>query len=131
MSVLLETDLTEYARQCTLQRRRYEECVQEAQKSGMNQSTAATACLINQSPAETLTENRKFDECTELATQGSVVDLLGMSVEPLPWNDKQYALDDASNEVTEHQWHGDRSQSAQQHVASSARNAKPVSYGAP
>lgn len=123
MSVLFKTDLAEYARQCTLQRRRYEECVQNAQKSGMNQSIATSACSIDQAS--------DLDGCPERIMQGSVVDLLELSVEPL-WEDKQVALDDAGNGQPEEQpWHGDRSHSVQQTASATRKGASSVSYGAP
>jgi hypothetical protein len=125
MSVLCKTDLAEYARQCTLQRRRYEECVQNAQQSGMNESIATSACSID--PASAL------DRYPEPAMQGSVIDLLELSVEPSVWEDKQVALDDAGNrQPEEQQWHGDRSHYVQQQIASATRkSASSVSYGAP
>jgi hypothetical protein len=125
MSVLFKTDLAEYARQCTLQRRRYEECVQNAQQSGMDQTTAASACSIE--PASDL------DGYPERTMQGSLIDLLGLSVEPSVWEDKQVALDDAGKGQPEEQpWHGDRSHSIQQQTTSATRKgASSVSYGAP
>jgi hypothetical protein len=124
MSVLFKTDLAEYARQCTLQRRRYEECVQNAQQSGMNESIATSACSIDQAS--------NLDGYPERTMQGSVVDFLGLSVEPL-WEDKQTVLDDAGNGQPEEQpWHGDRSHSIQQQTTSATRKgASSVSYGAP
>lgn len=125
MSVLFKADLAEYARQCTLQRRRYEECVQQAQKSGMDQSTATSACSIDQA--------RDLDGYPERTMQGGVVDLLELSVEPSVWEDKQVALDDAGNGQPEEQpWHGDRSHSVHQPTASATRKGtSSVSYGAP
>lgn len=125
MSVLYKTDLTEYARQCTLQRRRYEECIQNAQQSGMDQSIAASACSIGQAS--------DLDGYPERTMQGSLADLLELAVEPSVWEDKQVALDDAGNEQPEEQpWHGDRSHSVQQPTASATREGiSSVSYGAP
>ncbi|HEY9894452.1 MAG TPA: hypothetical protein V6D34_03430 [Candidatus Sericytochromatia bacterium] len=124
MSVLFKTDLAEYARQCTLQRRRYEECVQNAQQSGMNESIATSACSIDQAS--------NLDGYPERTMQGSVVDFLGLSVEPL-WEDKQTVLDDAGNGQPEEQpWHGDRSHSIQQQTTSATRKGgSSVSYSAP
>ncbi|XHX78246.1 MAG: hypothetical protein RBJ76_28100 [Stenomitos frigidus ULC029] len=124
MSVLYETDLTEYARQCTLQRRRYEECVQNAQGS-IDQSAAIAACSINQAS--------DVNECLDHTMQGCVIDCLELSVEPLAWEDKQPSLSAAGNEPRqERQWQDDRSPFTQPHSAGAMRkNVSPVSYGAP
>lgn len=137
MSVLLKkdlakTDLTEYARQCTLQRRRYEECVQEAQRSGMTQATAASACSIAHADIEVPTETTASNEGAEQPAHSCLADLLGLSVEPLAWDDQQVAAPTQNNGVTETpQWRGNRAQSTQQPTSSVPKNVSSVSYGAP
>lgn len=127
MSLPFETDLTEYARQCTLQRRRYEECAQ-AQQSNTAQTASTDAAT--QAAAAPLTETGALDESTEQALQGCVVDLLETSAEPLAWNGKAL-LQDASSGARKDQWHGDRPRSTQHATHSAQKNANPVSYSAP
>lgn len=133
MSVLCKTDLTEYARQCTLQRRRYEECLQEAHQSGTTQVTEGSTDAATQTVVEALTETYNLEDEDQCTPQGCLIDLLELSVRPLAWDDKQSILQIANDRTTEtRQWYDDRSQSTQQQMASSMRkSANPVSYGAP
>lgn len=120
MTLLSKTGLEEYARQCTLQRRRYEDCLQQAQQD-------------NTADGEQLFEDSQLDRHTQQATQSCMAELLELPVHPLDWDDESSVLDETKKAIAEeHQWQHDRSQRPHQSVTNSTRkSAHHVSYGAP
>jgi hypothetical protein len=132
MSQLFKTNLEEYARQCTLQRRRYEECLQQAQQScGVSVSTTSTGSIA-QDAGECLEANQ-VDACVEQAMQSCMIELLEMPVESLDWDDTNSVSDNARNEFSADQkWQGDRAPASHPSMANSkAKSPSPVGFGAP
>ncbi|PSB32433.1 hypothetical protein [Stenomitos frigidus] len=128
MSQLFKTDLEEYARQCTLQRRRYEECLQQAQQS----CTVMSETMRHDTLGNPI-EVKQVDTCVEQSVQSCMIELLEMPVEPLGWDDEDAALGDTRTVSTrEPQGQGDRAQVSHQTSAKpAAKSPSPVGFGAP
>jgi predicted amino acid-binding ACT domain protein len=133
MSQLFKTNLEEYARQCTLQRRRYEECLQQAQQSCIVNTADTLARTTTQNTAGQSVEMAQVDACVDQTVQSCMIELLEMPIEALDWDDENSALDDTRSVFAEERkWHGDRVQvSHQTFVNPTAKSPSPVGFGAP
>lgn len=130
MSLLFKTGLEEYARQCTVQRRRYEDCLQQARQSGSSLEAVRTETTT---PLDNAQEAFQVNQ-TERATEHScMMELLELSVDPLCWDDSESILSETSNAgFEEQQWQPDRLQKSHQNAPNpSGKSVCSVSYGAP
>lgn len=114
MSLGSETNVQDYAHQCAIQRRRYEECLQKARQS----------CEIN--PINETEVSHHPDECLQQAMQSCVVELLELTVEPLGWNDESL-IAEASREALTDEYPATHQPSPRSLTVSST----PISYSAP
>jgi hypothetical protein len=119
MTLPSKIGLEEYARQCTLQRRRYEDC-RQAQQSGMADERRDF-------------EDNQSDRYTEQDNHSCMVELLELPVHSLDWDDESSVIYETRKAVVEDdQWRSDRLQRSHQSIShSTGRNAHPVSYSAP
>ena len=132
MSPLFKANLEEYARQCTLQRRRYEECLQQTQQSHMVDTAEALVGAIEDVAREPAGA-RQVDACSEQAVESCMIELLEMPVELLEWGDENFVLDEPRSVFVEEQkWHSDHAQVSQQTVVNYTKNSpSSVGFGAP
>ncbi len=116
MSLDSEKNIKDYAHQCAMQRRRYEECLQKTQQS----------CQMNTSSEADQQLGADDDECLNQAAQSCVVELLGLTVEPLAWNDESLVSEASREAIT-------GKQPATHQLATSAfqGSGAPISYSAP
>jgi hypothetical protein len=132
MSQLFKTNLEEYARQCTLQRRRYEECLQQAQQSCIVNTADTLTRTTTQKATGKSVEVAQVDACADQTVQSCMIELLEMPIEALDWDDENAALDGTSVFAEERKWHGGFTQvSHQTFVNPPAKSPSPVGFGAP
>jgi len=133
MSLLADSSLEEYARQCTLKRRRYEECLHQAQRSDSRRDMEQAGALAQTAEQREFVEDHATDRCDDQNSRSCVADLLEISVDPLGWNDRDSVIDETRNAIAqEHQWQNNRSQRPYQSVTNSiGKSTHHVSYGAP
>ena len=133
MSQLFKTNLEEYARQCTLQRRHYEECIQQAQQScAVDTTVTSTDASAQHEKVGKFIGGSQLDVCLEQATQSCMIDLLDIPADLLGWDDETTVSTRAESESTEApQRYSDRSAPRQAVVNSTAKSPSPVGFGAP
>ncbi len=133
MSLLSDSSLEEYARQCTLKRQRYEDCLHQAQRSDSCRDMEQVGALAQTAEQRESVKDHSIDRCDDQNSRSCVADLLEISVDPLGWDDKDSVIDETRNAIAqEHQWQNNRSQRPHQSVTNSiGKSTYHVSYGAP
>lgn len=134
MSLFSTTNLEEYARQCTLQRRRYKDCLEQSQRSyTVNTSATTTGVIAHAAEAQEFVEASQLDASAHQGGQSCMTDLLELPVDPLSWDSEASVLDAARSAVAEvHQRYNKRAQAPRKTAKNpTAKSSSPVSYGAP
>ncbi len=133
MSLPFKTGVEEYARQCTLQRRHYENCRQQTRQSESPGNATHTWTIAQTIAARDAAPTNHSNHCTERPTQSCMLDLLELPVDSLAWEDSSAVPDETeAAELEAYQWPDDRSSNAHQAVINLAgKGSHSVSYGAP
>ena len=133
MSQLFKTNLEEYARQCTLQRRRYEECLQQVQQSDTVDTSAMSTAANTQPTVGQSSEDRRLNPYVEQTAPNGMIDLLEMPTELLGWDDEASISNNVHHARTKRpQWQDDRPPATQRNVVNpTIKSVSPVGYGAP
>ncbi|MBW4579509.1 MAG: hypothetical protein KME42_08050 [Tildeniella nuda ZEHNDER 1965/U140] len=134
MSLFSTTNLEEYARQCTLQRRRYEECLEQSQRShAVDTSGTTTGAIAHAAEAQEFVEASQLDASAHQGGQSCMTDLLELPVDPFSWDGEALGSDNARTAVAEvHQRYNKRTQTPRKTAKNpTAKSPSAVSYGAP
>ena len=133
MSLPFKTGVEEYARQCTIQRRRYEDCRQQARPDEASGEAAQTWTIAQTVAVKKAAQRNNLGHCIEETTQSCMVDLLELSIDPLAWEEPRSVLDETrTTELEAPQGQDDRSSKLHQTVTNSTgKGSCSMSYGAP
>lgn len=130
MSLASKPALEEYARQCTEQRRHYEDSLQQSQQNGLPQEAMQSDAMTQETEEHTRIQTDSPETCTE---PSCMIELLGLPTDPLGWNDSDSVLDETQKADAEApQWqHTGTERPHQPETNSTGKSACSISYGAP
>lgn len=133
MSLPFKTGVEEYARQCTIQRRHYEDCRQQARRDGASDEMAQTWTIAQTVAVKEAAQMNNLDRCTEQTTQSCMIELLELPIDPLAWEEPKSVLDETRmTEFEVYQRQDNRSSKLHQAVTNpTGKSSYSVSYGAP
>ncbi|XGV96874.1 MAG: hypothetical protein ACAF41_29640 [Leptolyngbya sp. BL-A-14] len=130
MSLASKTALEEYARQCTEQRRHYEDSLHQSQQDGSSQEALRAEAMTLEAEGYVRIQADATGTCTEASC---MIELLGLPTDPLCWDDSDSVLDATRKANTESsQWqHTGTDPTHQPEMNSTGKSTCSVSYGAP
>lgn len=133
MSLPFKTGIEEYARQCTAQRRRYEDCLQKTRQDKGSSEIAPSWTIAQTIAVREAALTQHLDRCTEETMQSCMIDLLELPVDPLAWEGSNPVLDETRTTALDaDQWEDDSSSAPHQPVPNQTGDCSySRSYGAP
>lgn len=133
MSLLFKTGVEEYARQCTVQRRHYEDCRHQTRNSESPGDATQTWTIAQTIAVKEAAQANNVDHCTERSTQSCMIDLFELPVDPLAWEEQDSVVDEMEmTEFEAYQWQDDAPSTFHQAVGHpTGKGSCSMSYGAP
>lgn len=133
MSSPFKTGIEEYARQCTVQRRRYEDCRQQTWQDKASSDVTQTWTIAQTVAVKEAAQTHNLDHCTDQSMQSCMIDLLELPVDPLACEGPESVLDEMRMTETEaYQWQSEPSSNPPQTLTNpTGQGSCSVSYGAP
>ncbi|MBW4470645.1 MAG: hypothetical protein KME45_09595 [Stenomitos rutilans HA7619-LM2] len=133
MSSPFKTGVEEYARQCTVQRRRYEDCRQQTRQDETSSAVTQTWTVAQTIAVREAAQAHNLEHCTEHTLQSCMIDLLELPVDPLSWEGQDSVLGKTkTSEFEEQQCQDDHISNPSQTVTNPVgKTPCSVRYGAP